>query len=399
MTLGLYEYRAMDAAGRTQSGRVEAEDRAAAVRRVRDMGLTPVKLAALKQRRRSGRRMTSAQVAQFTYELSTLLEAAVPIGEGLRAVAEQETDARARSVVSRIAMRVESGSSVTDALREHERVFGPVYIETIAAAENSGSMRMALEQLGENIEWQVETSRRLKQAMMYPIAVMIALGGGTAFLLAFVVPKFTTMFADRGVELPALTRGLDAAGQSLQGFWWAYAAAIAAVFIGLRAASNTPGGRLVIDQVLHAVPAVSRILRSVGMARFARTLGMSLRAGVGLTDAIEQSGRASGRPALAAQSLEMSKRIRSGSSLHDALAATPYMPGFAKRMLAAGEESAELPRLCGVIARRYEREAEHFTKNIGTLVEPVLIALLTGVVLVVALGIFLPMWDMSAVMK
>lgn len=399
MSVLLFEYKATDAAGRKQVGRVQAADRPSAIREVRGMGLTPVSLSESRQKKaKIGAGVRPVHIAQFTYELGTLLDAAVPIGEGLRAIAEQETNPKVSGMVQRIAQRVDAGSSITEALREHERVFGAVYIETIAAAEKSGSMRRALEQLAENLEWQSETGRRVQQAVMYPIAVAVALGGGTAFLLAFVVPKFTAMFADRGVDLPLLTKVLDVTGNSLNTYWWAYLGSLVVTAVVLRTVWATPHGRLALDRALHKVPYISSVLRSLAVTRFARVLGMSLSAGISLIEAVEQAGRASGRPALAKETKEVARRVRLGSSLHEALAAAPYLPIFAKRMLAAGEEAAELPRLCGVIARRYEREAEHLSKNLGTLIEPILIASLTGIVLMVALGIFLPMWDMASLM-
>lgn len=403
MNAPAFEYLATDRGGARKRGRVEAPDAPSAIRAVRGLGLTPLSVTPVA--RGGGRSLLRlggvgpARVAQFTYELGTLLDAGAPIGEGLSAIAEQETDARVHEMVTRIARRIDAGSSVTEALREHERVFGSVYLETIAAAEHSGRMREALERLAESLEWQAETGRRLKQAVMYPATVAVALTGGTAFLLAFVVPKFTGMFASRGVDLPALTRALDVTGRSLQGWWWAYLAAALAAGLGLRAAWAAPRGRAAIDRALHGMPFLGRVLRSLGVTRFARVLGMSLSAGIGLTEALEQAGRASGRPRLAAECDEMARRVRAGGSLKAALGGAGYLPVFAKRMLTAGEESAELPKMCGVIAKRYEREAEHLSKNMGTLVEPALIAALTGVVLIIALGIFLPMWDMASLMR
>ncbi len=400
MSTLLFEYSATDAAGRRSSGRVEAADRVSAIREVRAKGLTPVRIVEAKTRGALfGSRVGTTEIAQFTYELATLLEAAVPIGEGLRAIAEQESNPSFRGMVERIAQRVDAGSSITEALREHESVFGEVYVETIAAAEKSGSMRRALEHLAENLEWQAETGRRVKQAMMYPVAVAVALAGGTAFLLAFVVPKFTTMFHERGVELPALTRGLDAVSVSLNTFWWAYLGVVIGSVLFYRSLRSTSAGRIAIDRALHQIPFVRQLLRAMGVTRFARVFGMSLSAGVSLIDALEQAGKASGRPTLASEASAAARSVRQGASLSDSLAKSTYLPIFAKRMLAAGEEAAELPRLCTVIARRYERESEHLSKNLSTLIEPLLIAVLTGVVLLVALGIFLPMWDMTAVMS
>ena len=401
MSALIFSYTATDESGKRRSGTVRAANQSAAVREVKALGLTPVRIGASRSEKsqRARGRVSGRQVAQLTYELGTLLDAAVPLGEGLRAIAEQETNPAVRRMVLRIAQRIDSGASVTEAIAEHERVFGPVYVATIAAAEQSGTMRKALEHLAENLEWQAETGRRINQALMYPAAVAVALTAGTAFLLAFVVPKFTSMFQERGVELPALTRMLDAVGTSLYEQWWVYALVALAAVIGVRSAWASTRGRVVIDALLHRAPFVNRVLRALGVTRFARVFGISLSAGISLTEALEQAGRASGRPTLARETEAMALRVRQGASLTEALSRSRYLPVFAKRMLTAGEEAAELPRMCAVVARRYEREAEHLSKNMGTLVEPALIAVLTGVVLMVALGIFLPMWDMAALMR
>ena len=152
--------------------------------------------------------------------------------------------------------------------------------------------------------------------------------------------------------------------------------------------------RLVIDSVLHRVPYLTRSLGGRAVRRSPRVLGASLAAGVGLIEALELSAGASGRPKLIADAERMAAKVRNGSRMSEALSDCPYLPGFAKRMLAAGEQSAQLPKMCEVVARHYDRETTHLTKNIGTVIEPVLIVGIAGVVLVVALAIFLPMWDM-----
>jgi len=406
VSTAIYEYRATGEDGSRTRGRVEAADAPSAIRAVRKLGLTPLSVTPLAGAGRGGGAglrfgggVATTKVAQFTFELGSLLGAGAPIGEGLAAIAAQETDPRVRDLATRVARRVDSGWSVTDALREHERVFGSVYLETVAAAERSGRMRESLERLAETLERRAETGRRLRQALLYPATVASALVLGTGFLLAFVVPKFTGMFESRGVDLPALTRGLDLVGRSVQGWWWVYALAIVGAALAVRSAWGSARGRASLERALERTPVAGRALRSVGTARLARVLGMGLSAGVELPEALEQAGRASGGGALSAECREMARRVRSGVSLQEAVSGSKRLPVFAKRMLATGEETGELPKMCGVIADRYEREADALCRNIGTLVEPLLIAALTGVVLLVALGIFVPMWDMASLAR
>lgn len=395
-----YRYEALDAGGRTRSGGVSASDRAAAFRAVAAMGLTPVSLhEGQAKSSRFTRAIKTQELAQFTYELSVLLEAAVPIGEGLRTIAEQERNPTMRALIADIATRIESGTSISGALREYERVFGSVYVETIAAAEHSGNLIRALNHLSEMLEWNAETTKVFKQAMMYPAAVIVALVLGTGFLLAGVVPRFAEMFEQRGMELPILTQVLRGIGLALRHYWWAILIGVPLIILGIRRAWAHPPARLRLDAALHRLPMLGRILTSLAVSRFSRVLGVSVSSGIGLIESLRQSGRASGRPLLRAEADALADRLTRGIRLSEGLRDTTYLPVFAKRMLSAGEESAELPRMCNVITRHYEREASHLAKSTGTLIEPILIASLTVVVLLVALGIFLPMWDAPSLMK
>ena len=400
MSAANFRYQALDGQGRRRTGNVHADDQASAFRSVASLGLTPLKIerASMRDDVRT-RSIRNHDLAQFTYELAVLLQAAVPIGEGLRAIAEQETNASLRALISQSASRSEAGASVADSLREHEHVFGTVYVETIAAAEHSGNLISALGHLSEMLEWNNATTRQFKQAMMYPTAVVTVLCLGTGFLLAGVVPRFTEMFEARGMELPLLTRVLRGIGLTIQSYWWVLLIGIPAGTYAVRRAWRHRGARFVLDRLLHRVPLLGRILTCLAVSRFTRVLGISVGSGIGLIESLRQSGRASGRPLLRAEADTLADRITRGTRLSEGMRDCEYLPVFAKRMLSAGEESAELPKMCDVVTRHYEREASHLAKSIGTLVEPILIAALTVVVLLVALGIFLPMWDAPQLMK
>lgn len=392
-----YTYTAVDASGAERIGTIVAPTREDAFRKVAATGATPLRIRPVRERRGAAllsRGIRESAIAEFTHQMAVLLEARIPIADGVRGVAEQEPNARLRAALMDVAGRIQAGATVTSALAAHRKVFGDVYIETIHAAEQSGTLIKALGHLAEMLEQRAETGRQLKQAMTYPCVVLAALGGAVLFMLAFVVPRFAEMFSERGVELPALTRALQAFGVSLRSFWWAWAGGLLALGFSVRRAWGSPQGRATIDRWLHRVPYLRRVLIGLAVGRFARVLGISLGSGLGLIESLEMSGRAAGRPMLMRDVSRMVEQVRQGGRLTDVLRTCAYLPGFSQRMMSAGEESAELPRLCGVVARHYERETSHLVKNAATVIEPVLIATLTGVVLVVALAIFLPMWDM-----
>ena len=234
---------------------------------------------------------------------------------------------------------------------------------------------------------------------MYPICTLCVLAVAVTFLVGFVVPRFSKMYASKQMELPFLTRVLIGLGDSVQGYWWAYLIGLVLVAFGVRSAWNSKPGRERIEYLLHKVPVISSLLIGVSMARFSRVFGLCLSSGISLIDALRMGGNASGRPALVRDVDMIIDQVRSGGRLSTVLVACDYVPLFAKRMLISGEDPAELGKMCGVIAKHYERDTSLIAKNMSTLIEPVLIVLIAGVVLAVALGIFLPMWDMLKLMN
>lgn len=395
-----YRYKAIDKAGRSSRGTVTANTQEAAYRRLVSMGLTPVHVAQTDrvtgQRRRRGGKIKPKDVAEFTHQLSVLLEARIPIAECFRSIGEQCSNPGMASICSEVAGRIQSGIGITEALEPYNRIFGMVYIETLRAAERSGNIVKVLGLLAEMVEEQHEMRRQIKGALMYPIAVVVALTLASGFLVTFVVPRFAHLFASRGVELPLITRTLMVTGDAAKSYWYVIVAVALGLFIGFRAVLRTSGGRLMLDRVLHRIPYLREFLVGVACGRFASVLGLGLSSGLGLIDSIEMSGRSAGRPMLAADTRQMVTGVTQGKRLAETIAQCAYFPGFVRQLLRAGEEAGELPRMCSVISRHYARETRHMAKNASTVIEPVLIAGLTGVVLVVALAVFLPMWDMAS---
>jgi type II secretory pathway component PulF len=392
-----FEYKAIDASGSKKSGTAQASSEQEAFRQLSAMGLTPLSIKAIAGKVR-GKGMKLRALAQFTGQLSVLVSARLSLSEGLHAISEQEPDQSVKAIVRDVSQRVASGQNIADSMAAHPRAFDDVYCETVRAAERSGNLPKALEYLSTMLERQEETRRQIKGALMYPSCVILALTGGVTFLIAYVVPKFAKMFSERGVELPIFTRILQGFGTSMQSYWWVYLGAIALIFFALRWAWRNKNGRRIIESLLHKVPYLKAVLVAIAMQRFSQVLGSSIQSGLGLIESLELSAKAAGRPLLTADIEYMIASVKSGGRLTEALGKCNYITPFTKRMIIAGESSAELPRMCGVIARHYEREGAHLTKNVSTVIEPLLVVIIAGVVMVVALAIFLPMWNMVQLM-
>ena len=399
MTQLSYKYRAVDAQGKQRRGILQADNQSEAFRQLTAAGMKPLKLVA---RRQGGggwgrNKVGVKELAHLTYQFSVLMDARIPIADGLRSIAEQETG-RLKEVIGDVAAQIEAGYSVTEALSQHREIFGEVYIETVRAAEVSGNMVKVLGRLAEMLERQFESNKNIKAALIYPICVLIAMVLGSTFLMIFVIPKFTTMYASRGVDLPGPTLLLMNVSAIVRMYWPLIIGGIVGLAYMVRKAWSRESSRHKIDAWLHKVPFLRDVLKGLAVSRFAHVLGTSLQSGLGLIEALEMAAGASGRPLLQEDVQKMTDQVKQGGKLADVMLACAYMPGFARRMIAAGEETAEMSRMCEIVARHYDREVEHLTKNLPTVLEPILIVGLAGIFLVIALAIFLPMWDIGNLM-
>lgn len=395
MNLLTFQWRAVDASGATRSGSLTARGEAEALRQIAAMGLTPVRLAATAA---GGGRISGKDLAHFTQQLGVLMDARIPVADGLLSIAEQEPSPAMRAVIRDVAARVESGESVAAALEAHRAVFGDVYVETVRAAEKTGTLTRAMEQLSEMLDRAQETRRQVRTALTYPCAVLGVMILGMVFLIGYVVPKFAGMFKARGVKLPALTEAMLQTGQFVQAYWFILLPAAGGAAWWLRRWLRTERGTAALESLALRVPVLRDIVRGLGVSRFVRVLGVSLSSGIGLVSALELAGRASGRAGLRRDAEALAREVEAGRPLADGLRASENLTAFTKRMLCAGETSGELPRMCQVVARHYDRECGHLTRNLTTLIEPVLVVGIAAMVLVVALSIFLPMWNMASLL-
>jgi type II secretory pathway component PulF len=255
-----------------------------------------------------------------------------------------------------------------------------------------------LTKLADMLDGSYQLNKSVKAACMYPACVVGALTLALAFLLAFVVPRFSNMFSSRGVDLPVPTLMLLNMSKFLTSYWYVVIGVTVATVWGVYKAWQNPRSRNRIDTWLHKVPFVRSILKGVAVSRFSHVFGLTLRSGLSLIDALEVSGRASGRPLLQSDAKKMQDQVKHGGQLSDVMMRCGYLPGFAKRLYIAGEEAAELTRMCEIVGRHYDREVGYLTKNISTAIEPIMVIGLAAIVLIVALAIFLPMWNMASLM-
>jgi type II secretory pathway component PulF len=394
-----FQYKAVDKFGKQRTGTIDGASETEVFRKLAAGGLTVLSVSKASARAgllapRGAKKVKTKDLAHFTQQLGVLVSARIPLSDGLLSIADQEKPGRLRDMITDIARRIESGEQVARAMEPYRKDLGDIYIETVRAAEKTGNLTKILEHLADMLERAMETRRQVKGALMYPIVAISVLALATLFLVGFIVPRFAKMFSDRNVPLPDVTYVVMTLGNSLQSYWYLYIAGAVGAFFGIRRAWRTPGGRHAIDRLAHKVPVVKSILRGMAISRFCRVFGLTLSSGLTLIDALDLAGKASGRPMLVRDVEIMSAQVRQGGRLTDVLENCAYLTPFAKRMLNAGEQSGELTAMCRVVSTHYDRETSHQTKDISVVIEPVLIVAVAAVVLVIALAIFLPMWNM-----
>ncbi len=396
MSLRSFEYVAAEATGEIRRGQIRGQDASDAFRRVRAAGLTPIELEPVREPRPllSRQRVNASDVAGLTRELAVLVEARIPLDRGLATIAEHADKESVRTLVRDMAATIEAGSPMTEALERHESVFGEVYIETVRAAERSGNLLAVMSHLAEMLDRQIESRQQLRRALSYPLIVLGVVVVALVTIIVFVIPRFGATFDAHGVEMPVLTQLLKAVGESMRSWWWAYGSGLGGLVVGLLLAWQTHSGRREIERWLTRMPYVRSVISANSTGRFARVMSIGLSSGLDVIDSLLIGGRATGRATFATECDQMADRLRAGEELAQVLRGCEHMPSFARRMIGAGKDSAELAKACDIVARHFDREATHLTRNINSVIEPLLTVGMAIIVLVVALSVFLPMWQM-----
>lgn len=380
---------------------MEAPSESEAVRRMVAGGISPIRVREQNARLRLPElrhdRITQRDISAFTREISVLVEANIPIARGLHSIAEHEKNARLRDMVTDIATMIESGERLTSAFGKYQNIFGEIYIESIRAAEQSGTLASVTEHLADMLERSIESREQVRRALTYPAIVVVFVALAMSVIVLFVVPRFAAIFESNGVELPITTRVIRAVGESVKAWWWAYAGSVAAVVFMFKRQWRSTSGRMRIELVLLKIPYVGAMLTAVATARFSRVLSIALGSGIEVIEAIWIAGRSTGRPVFVAECEQLCDRMRAGEPLAAVINSSEQIPIFARRLLGAGKDSKELAGAGRIIARHYDRIADHLSKNVNTVIEPMITIAIAVIVLIVALSVFLPMWQMVSI--
>lgn len=373
------------------------------MRSLQAQGLTPDNVrerGAAAASAKRGPRVKTTEILVFTRQLSTIVNAGLPLLQGLDILAEQTEDVRFAGVLREIGAAVEGGESFSEALKRHPRIFSDLYVSMIRAGEASGNLDNVLMQLADYMESMEELKRRIRSAMTYPVVAFTMILLIAAGLIIWVVPQFAEIFKSFDKALPAPTQMLINVSEVLRS--WKILVVIAAAvgaFIGFRAYRETENGRFQTDAMMLKLPVFGKLLRKVAISRFARTLSTLTRSGVSILAALEIVERTAGNEVFARVVRKAGDSVRGGETLAEPLARSQEFPAMVTRMIGVGEKTGALEQMLSKISDFYDSEVKAAVDGLTSLIEPILILMMGIVVGGIVIALFMPILQLSSLVQ
>jgi general secretion pathway protein F len=413
--MAVYEYEALDGKGKKVSDFVESDSPRAARAKLRKAGIFVTKIelgspGAVKNSGGTGKKkggsievdfskylefITVGDIAIATRQLSSLLGAGIPLVESLGALADQVEKEQFALILREVRTKVNEGSNLGDAMGHYPKVFSDLYVNMVRAGEQAGALEHVLNRLADYTEDEVELRGKVGSALTYPFVMLLVAIGVIGFLLAYVVPKIAKVFKDMGSELPLITKIVLATSGIIKGYWWLLLLGMVVGVWGFRKYYRTEGGRLRVDTALLKVPIFGQILLMVSVSRFASTLATLMSSGVPLLRAMKIV-RAIISNVVLRGAVEMAEEaVREGQPMNKPLKASGQFPAMVTHMIAVGERTGDLGPMLERIAKTYEGQVNRRVDALTSLLEPLMILAMGGVVFVIALAVLLPMLNMN----
>ncbi len=403
-----FEYKAQNKKGKAVEGIIEAADMKAAQAALRTQGLNPRTLVPT---RAKDDVMTYLgpllglesvgveELVMFCRQMYTLTKAGVPIIKTINGLAENTRNPTLARALIEVAQDLEGGRDLSQAFAKHNRVFSNLFISVVQVGESTGNLEEAFVQLGGYLELERETKKRIKSAMRYPTMVLGAIGAAMVIINIFVIPAFAQVFSSFGAELPLFTRILLGVSEFSVQYWPHLLAGMAAMYFGFEYWKKTDAGALKWDYLKLRMPIVGSITERATLSRFSRSFAMCLTAGVPMLSSLSVVSRAVANRFMEQQIGLMRSSIERGESLTSSAVASKMFTPLVLQMISVGETTGAIDDLLCEVAEYYEREVDYDLKQLTDAIEPILIVIIGGMVLVLALGVYLPMWDLSKAAK
>jgi type IV pilus assembly protein PilC len=397
----LFAYRGHSASG-VRKGEIDATDRPSALSELRRQSIVVTRISEKVGGRPQGRargKVTDKELAVFTRQFSTMIDAGLPLVHCLNILAEQSESAPLREIARSVARAVAQGATLAESLRKHPRTFDDLFTNLVEVGEMGGILAVVLQRLAVYIENAAALKRKIRGAMVYPASIVGVACLVIAFMLAFVIPTFASMFKDLGAELPLPTRIVI----WLSEFVRAYGLIALGVLIGAafsaRAYRRTATGRSAVDALLLKLPILGVLIRKVAVARFTRTLATLLQSGVPILEGLRITATTAGNKVVEAAVLQCRVSVTEGKVLADPLQRSGVFPPMVIQMISVGEQTGALDTMLAKIAEFYDDEVTVVVNTLTALLEPLMIVFLGGVVGGLVVAMYLPIFKLVTLIK
>jgi MSHA biogenesis protein MshG len=401
----LYAYKGRSLRGEPVSGQMDGEtaDRVAA--RLFNGGITPIEIS---EANAKGEQVTVEQIARqlglgrpttsdlvlFARQMYTVTKSGLPLLRGLRGLAQSTTNPVLREALEDVLASLEAGRDLASSFARHPNIFSPLFISIVRVGEATGTLETAFLRLADYLKQEQETQDRVKAAMRYPIVVLAVIGIAVGVLTTLVIPKFAPLFQSLGNQIPLPTKIIIGASDIARGYWHFVLAGIVVLSVAVRQYVSTETGRYRWHKLKLSLPVLGKLAHEAILARISRSLAISLSAGMPMLQTLHIIAKSAGNEYMAERVLRLRDAVERGEPLSRAAASVGMFPPLVLQMMAVGEETGDVSSLLDEVAGFYEREVDFALKNLTSAMEPILIVFVGGVVLILALGVFLPLWEM-----
>lgn len=401
----IFSYTARSRSGDLVSGSLDATNAAVAARSLRGSGLTPISIQSSLPSSLAPPPSPPSQpkgsydpldAMLFSQQLSTMLRAGVPILRALSSLQDSASNPLFSAVLRDVREQLDSGKPLSHCLARHPRHFNGYYISMIQVGEMTGKLDAVLEKLFEHLDFQRAMREQISSATRYPLIVLVVMLGALLAINFFVIPAFAKVYQGFKAELPLFTKILIGTSQFLLDYWWVLALLSLAAIALFRSWRLTDTGDLSWNRFLLRLPVAGKIIHKAIMARFCRSLALSMEAGVPIASAIGLVSDSTGNSWISRQLSGLKTQIERGDSVYKSCQNSGAFTSISLQMILVGEESGNLDRMLFDVSRLYQSQVEYELKTLGSQIEPILLIFLGGLVLVLALGVFLPIWGLSS---
>ncbi len=390
-----FAYKAKEAGGKVTEGVIEAADQRAAMARLREQRLAVVEIKQGGAKKKVKGKVSSKDIVIFSRQLSTLVNAGVPIVQGLTILGEQAESPAFQAVIGAIRTDIEAGLSIADAMKKHPAVFTELYVAMVRAGEVGGILDTILERLSGFLESSEALKGKVQSALMYPTVVFSAAGFITIFLIVFVIPIFKDIFGGFGAELPILTRMIIFLSDFLRQNLLYIIPPIGVAGWLLKKWMKTEKGQEKVDAIALKLPIVGILLKKVAIARFSRTLGTLIKSGVPILQGLETVAKTAGNKVIERAIASSRDSIKEGGRISDPLKKANIFPPMVIQMISVGEETGGLDNMLNKIADFYDTEVDTAVKGLTSMIEPLIMIVLGVVIGTIVIAMFMPMFSMG----